>query len=240
MFIFEKRLTIKIVVDRSLFIFWKRQNRIFFYTTITLSIVYLFERRNSLYYYYWTTKFQLYTIYNWRIILINTLYFLFSISNIRDFVNFAIFFTTTFLFFQKQNIKHISILIVWIFITNNEKKRLRKIVIIDLIKFLKRFILKRFNQNTHLLTISIFVRTFSSFLKRHYSMFDREYIIHDTILTNKTCIFVKKSIDLYFNVRNNDFDIWFQISMISIIDSFIWLKSFLQSHHDFFFSIRWN
>ena len=40
------------------------------------------------------------------------------------------------------------------------------------------------------------------------------------------CIFVKKKVDLYFNINRNDFDILFQNS-ISIICSFIWLKSFL-------------
>ena len=130
-----------------------------YYATTELRKIYFFERRNSLYYNYWTLKFQLHTIYNWRIVLINTLYFLFSILNIRDFVNFAILFATTFLFFQKQNIKHIFISIVWVFITNNEKKRLRTTVVIELIKFLKRF-----NQNVHLLTTSIFVRSFLSLL----------------------------------------------------------------------------
>ena len=131
------------------------------------------------------------------------MYFLLSISNIRDFVNFAMFFATAFLLFQKQNIKHISISIVWILITNNEKERLRKIAIIELIRFLKRIQLKR----TFISDFDIRASAIIYFETRHYSMLDREYIVYDTKLTNRTCIFVKKSINLYFNVRNNDFDI---------------------------------
>ena len=62
----------------------KRQNRIFYYITIKLRTIYLFERRNFLYWYYRISKFQLYTIWNNDEILINTLYFsLLNFSNLN-------------------------------------------------------------------------------------------------------------------------------------------------------------
>ena len=84
MFILERRLTVRIVVDRSLFTLWRLQNRVFYYTTTRLRMIYLFERWSSLYFYYRISKFQLHATYNWRVILVNTLYSLLWISNIRS------------------------------------------------------------------------------------------------------------------------------------------------------------
>ena len=134
MFILEKRLTIKIVVDCSLFIFWKRQNRVFFYTTIILLIVYFFERRNFLYHYYRISKFQLHTIWIDDEIQINTLHFsLLNFSNLNLYI-FELFFWFDILHrlqAKHQTYNRIFRSIAEIFITNNEKKRLRKTVIIE-------------------------------------------------------------------------------------------------------------
>ena len=92
MFIFERRLTVKVVVDRSLFTLWKRQNRVSYHITIILSIVYLVERRSSVYCYYRISKFQLHTIWSDDEILINALNFLlWNLSNLNLYIFELIF-----------------------------------------------------------------------------------------------------------------------------------------------------
>ena len=92
MLIFERRLTIRVVVDRSLFTLWRRQNRVSYHITITLSIVYLVERRNSVYCYYRISKFQLHTIWSDDEILINALNsLLWNFSNLNLYIFELIF-----------------------------------------------------------------------------------------------------------------------------------------------------
>ena len=131
MFIFERRLTVRIVVDRSLYIFWRQQNWVSYYATIRLRMIYLFERRSSLYYYYRVLKFQLHATYNWRIILVNTLYSLLWISNIRSLLISQYLWQQHFCSSTSKNIKHLSISIVWALTTNSEKERLQRIAVIE-------------------------------------------------------------------------------------------------------------
>ena len=92
MFILERRLTVKIVVDRSLFTLWRRQNRVSYHIIIILSIVYFVERRNSVYCYYRISKFQLHTIWNDDEILINALNsLLWNFSNLDLYIFELIF-----------------------------------------------------------------------------------------------------------------------------------------------------
>ena len=73
------------IISNSYFLhLWRQQNWTLYYATIKLRMIYLFESRNLWYYYYWILKYQLHATYNWRIVLVNTLYFLLSISNIRN------------------------------------------------------------------------------------------------------------------------------------------------------------